>query len=63
MHKARCHVWLMQLVDVLSLGDCLELTEARSIKTADAAQEVDGTSFGETAAFLCLLQLVVDISL
>ena len=35
-----CHKFSM-----LSFGDCSELTEARSSKTADAAREVDGNSF------------------
>ena len=30
---------------MLSLGDCSELTEARSPKTTDATREVDGNSF------------------
>ena len=30
---------------MLFLGDCSELTEVRSLKTADAAREVDGISF------------------
>ena len=38
---------------MLSLGDCLELTDIRGLKTIDAAREVDSEAFVDGCIFVC----------